>query len=404
MRVLYVSHTGVVGGAEHSLLTLLEGLPPDVEPILASPPGALHQRATVSGVRVIELRGTDGSFRLHPSRTVRALLDIARSAAQVRVIAHQTSADLIHANSVRAGLITVLARATGGPPTVVHVRDVLPQGRAARAIRRVILRGARCTICISQHVAYRFVLPGSRDAVVAVHNGVDLGLFDPDVHDRETMRESLGLTGQDQAMAVLAQITPWKGQDNAVAALAAILPTNPTARLFLIGEAKFISGDTRLDNRAFHTELIEQAQRLGIDRAVELLGERHDVPALLHAMDIVLVPSLEEPFGRSVIEAMAMERAVIATNTGGPVEIIDHGVTGLLAPPRDVEAWSRMIRKLLDDRELRAVLGRRARASLIGRFDQSSHVTQIVGIYRAAINVDSSCGRGSATGAHQRPR
>jgi glycosyltransferase involved in cell wall biosynthesis len=119
---------------------------------------------------------------------------------------------------------------------------------------------------------------------------------------------------------------------------------------------------------------------------VHLLGERRDVPALLNAMDVVLVPSWEEPFGRSVIEAMAMERAVVATNMGGPTEIVEHGVTGLLAPPRDVAAWSELVRRLLEDDALRSSLGRLARASLVGRFDQESHVARVVQVYREALD------------------
>ena len=382
MRVLYVNHTGALGGAEHSLLTLLEGLPGDVVPILASPAGRLHERVRALGARTELLPGTSGSFHIHPARTPRAVLDIARSAAAVRAIASRLGVDLIHANSVRAGLIVAPGRAIGNPPAIVHVRDVLPPGMAGTLVRRAVRLGARQTVCISEHVARGF---GPRWRGAVIHNAVDLERFDPAASDRVAVRTSLGLGPDDRALGIVAQITPWKEQDDAIAALAGVRRRHPRTRLLLIGEAKFLARDTRFDNRAFETALLEEARRLDVADAVTFLGERADVPALMHALDVVLVPSWEEPFGRSVIEGMAMERAVLATSAGGPREIIDDGVTGVLAPPRDVAAWTRQIVRLLDGDDLRSSLGRAARESLDGHFDAETHVRRIIETYRALL-------------------
>ncbi len=388
MRVLYVNHTGELGGAEHSLLTLLEGLPPDIVPIVASPAGPLCDRIRALGMRTAPLPGTTGSFRLHPMRTSRAVLDIARSAATVRAMAHRLRVDLVHANSVRAGLIAVPGRAIGSSPVVVHVRDVMPPGSTGWLVRRAIRLGADKVVCISEHVASGF---GLGAGIEVIPNGVDLRRFDPAACDRGAQRAALGLSRDDRALGVVAQITPWKGQDDAITALAEVRRTHPLARLLLVGEAKFLSRDTRFDNRTFHAALREQAGYLGIEDAVAFLGERTDVPALVHALDVVLVPSWDEPFGRSVIEGMAMERAVLATSVGGPPEIVNDGLTGLLAPPRDVAAWTRQIVRLLDDDDLRARLGRAGRASLVGRYDATTHVRRMVGMYDALL--------GESTGA-----
>ncbi len=377
-----MNHTGKLGGAEHSLLTLLEGLPDEVVPIVASPSGPLPDRVQALGARTEPLPGTSGSFRLDPVRTPRAVLDIARSAAAVRAIAHRFDVDLIHANSVRAGLIAASGRMIGSPPTVVHVRDLIPPGRTGKLVRGAVGCGADKIVCISEHVAGSF---GQGARVEVIHNGVDLSRFDPAAGDRAAQRAILGLSADNRALGVVAQITPWKGQDDAIAALAGVRHRHPLVRLLIIGETKFLSPDTRLDNKAFHEALLEKARHLGIEDAVAFLGERPDVPALVHALDMVLVPSWEEPFGRSVIEGMAMERAVLATSVGGPREIIDDGVTGLLAPPRDIAAWTCQIVRLLDDDDLRSRLGHAGRASLMGRFDARTHVRRIVDMYRALL-------------------
>lgn len=392
MKVLYVNHTAQVGGAEHSLLTLLEGLPGDIVPVLASPAGPLRDRARALGVQDESLPGTAGSFRLHPVRTPHAALEIARSAVVVRAIARRLRVDLIHANSVRAGLIAAPGRALGSPPAAVHVRDVIPPGRTGTLVKGTLELGAREMLCISEHVARSLRRQGR---VRVIPNGVDLNRFDPAAGDRSARRAALGLGPEDRALGVVAQITPWKGQDDAIAMLAEVRRTHPRARLLLIGEAKFLSPDTRFDNRAFQASLVDQTRRLGLDDVVTFLGERTDVPALVHALDVVLVPSWEEPFGRSVIEGMAMERAVLATSVGGPCEVVEDGVTGLLAPPHDVKAWTRQIVRLLDDDDLRTRLGSAARASLAGRFDSTTHVRRIVDVYRALLA--RSAGIGSAS-------
>ena len=384
MRVLYVNHTGELGGAEHSLLTLLAGLPADIEPIVMCPPGPLRQYVQTLGIGTLPIRGTNASFRLHPLRTPRELAQLAISAAAVRRAAKRLRADIIHANSVRAGLIVAPGRAMRAPPSIVHVRDVLPPGAVSRVTRRALLATAARTICISRYVAGRFPDTGGR--VVVVPNGVEMTRFSPAAANGEQVRRELAVGPDEILLGVVAQITPWKGQDDAVAALAEVRKDHPDTSLALVGEAKFVGRDVRYDNRAFADTLRAQARRLGVADAVHMTGERTDVPSLLAALDIALVPSWEEPFGRTVIEAMAMERAVIATSVGGPSEIIDHGRTGLLMRPRRPEAWAGAIARLVGDASLRRTLGSNARASLVGRYDQATSVQQTVALYRDVLS------------------
>ena len=385
MRVLYINHTGAVSGAEHSLLTLLAGLSADVEPIVMSPAGPLRDRVRELGIEALPIRGTTASFALHALHTPRAVAQLAHSGLAVRRAARRLSPDLIHANSVRAGLIVALARAAA--PSVVHVRDVLPPGVAPRAIRRTLFAAAARTICISEYVAQRFSPLAGANGVV-VPNGVDMTRFSPATVDGRQVRDELGVRPDQILLGVVAQITPWKGQDDAVAALARVRSVHPSTCLVLAGEAKFVGRGVRHDNAGFAQALRAQARRLGVADAVHLTGERTDVPALLAALDVALVPSWEEPFGRSVIEAMAMERPVVATSVGGPSEIIEHGRNGLLVRPRNPKEWSAAVVGLIESASLRSTLGANARASLAGRFDQATSVGRTLALYRQVL---SSC-------------
>jgi glycosyltransferase involved in cell wall biosynthesis len=186
-------------------------------------------------------------------------------------------------------------------------------------------------------------------------------------------------------LAVLAQLTPWKAQDDAVRAVHRLGEGGLDARLLLVGSAKFADSATRYDNPTYVRSLEGLIDRLGMGGRVSFLGEREDVPELLSAVDVVMVPSWEEPFGRAVAEAMAMGVPVAATSAGGPAELIDDGVEGLLLPPREPEAWSRALADLLPDRERRVRMGRAARERAAAQLAVEHHVEAVLDAYREAI-------------------
>ncbi len=387
MRVLYVNHTGTIGGGERSLLELLSGLPEELSPALAAPEGELASAARRLGVPVTPIAETALSFRLNPVETARGIANLARGAHEVRRLARHIGADLVHANSVRAGLIVVPLRRLGGPPAVVHVRDALPAGAAASLTRTAIRSGAALVIANSGYTATRFAADGSGPPVRAIHNAVDLAAFDPARVERKTARVRLGLAPTTVALGVVAQITPWKAQDDAILMLAALRRHVPEARLLIVGSAKFVRGTEVFDNRAFEHSLRTLVHELALERAVDFLGERDDIPDVLRALDALLTPSWQEPFGRSVIEAMAMGVPVLATNIGGPAEIVTDGVDGLLLPPREPERWADAAASLLggpDDRlEAMRTAGRR---TAVARFGREAHVREVVAAYREALD------------------
>lgn len=341
--------------------------------MVAAPEGDLAARCRERGLAVLAVPELRGSFKLHPVETPRALLDGLRGVAALRGAARRAGADLVHANSVRAGLIALGARLLGGPPVVVHVRDVLPPSPLARALRAVVSAGARRVIAISEHTGAAF--GGGR--TVVVHNPVDLERYARDRADPRAFRHELGLGEDDPLLVVVGQITKWKGQDDAIRALEVVRARHPRAQLAIVGEPKFVARATRYDNRSFEAELRALAERVG---GVHLTGERDDVPEVMAAADVVLVPSWEEPFGRTVVEAMALGRCVVATAVGGPREIVSDGVDGVLLAPRDPRAWGATVSGLLADPGRRRALGdaaeRRARA-----FGRREHARRVRAIY-----------------------
>ena len=383
MRVLYLNHTGKVSGAERSLLEVLRGVAPTISPIVASPDGPLVGAVSEAGVLHIRVPGTDGSLRLHPRHTAVAAWEMGRAALSVAAVARRHDVALVHANSIRAGLIATLGRSFGGPPTVVHIRDRLPPSRVSRMALRAIGE-ADALVANSTYTAASLRQAGVAQPAHVLGNPVDLLRFDASKVDRNTARAGLGVARSDFVATVLAQITPWKGQEEAIRAVGQARLKHPNVTLVLAGSAKFVSRATRYDNRAYFEGLHRLVSQLGLQDCVKFLGERDDVPALLRASDVLLVPSWEEPFGRSVVEAMALRTPVIATNVGGPSEVITDGKDGLLLPPREPQRWATAICELVESEELRVRLADnglvRSRA-----FGLDDHARSLLRIYTQVL-------------------
>lgn len=390
MRILYVSHTAEISGGERSLLDLLGAVGDRVQATVAAPEGPLSAELRAQGVPVRTIPGTTGSLRPHPLHTPRTAAELARAVWCTRRIAAREGVDLVHANSIRAGIVAATAARSGGPPCVVHVRDVLPDGPLTRATRTVVNRGAAAIVANSAYTLERFADP-STDALLAVaHSPVGLDRLHAAAElDRRQARDALAIPVEaGPVLGVVAQLTPWKAQDDAVRIAAGLRDAHPGVRLLLAGSAKFVSGSTRHDNRAFVRRLEALIAKLDLGDRVVLLGERSDVPELLRALDMLLLPSWEEPFGRAVVEALAVGVPVAATSAGGAREVVIDGVHGLLLPPRRPDVWVRALSPLLGDAVRLAEMSRHGRTRATA-FDAGAHAAHVLSVYEEVLAMTS---------------
>ncbi|MGD0454119.1 MAG: glycosyltransferase family 4 protein [Solirubrobacteraceae bacterium] len=385
MRVLYVNHTGLVSGSERSLLSLLAALPVSVQPCVASPAGRLAQAVEELGIPVTPIRSTAGSLRLHPRHTPQALAEMSLAALQVHRAARRHRADVVHANSIRAGIELGLARVSPAA-SVVHVRDCLPPGAATTATMRLIAATATTVVANSHYTADTVRAAAANARLEVVHPAIDLTHFDPARIDRGAARARLGVAGTRHVLlGVVAQLSPWKGQDTAIEALGLLRERRVDAHLLLVGSAKFVARSTRFDNEAYVARLRRLIADAGLEDRVSWLGERDDVPELIRALDILLLPSQEEPFARALLEAMALEVPVLATNVGGPPEIVRDGRDGYLLPPGEPAAWEQAVRRIVESPEQGRELGRAGRLRVAEAFDIKDHVEAILAAYRRAM-------------------
>jgi L-malate glycosyltransferase len=382
VKVLYVNHTAHVSGAERAMLELAAALAPDVEGLVACPPGELADRSRRAGLRVELAVPAEGSLRFHPVRTPTAVLNLMRLGVATRRIARAAGADVVHAASIRAGLAAALARRLGAPPAVVAVTDRLPPGPISRAVLRMLTGGGTVLVPNSYYTAQS--LPPAPSRIQVVYPPVDSNRFDLVTVDHGTARDRLDLPDEVPVLALVAQITHWKGHDLAVRALAELRKRDVEAILVLVGSVVFAGPDTRFDNPAYERELHRLVGELGLEDRVRFLGQREDVPQVLAAADVALVPSIGEPFGRSAVEAMAMGVPVVAAAEGGPTEIIRDETEGVLVSGRDPEHWAIELARLLADRRRREEIAAAGRRRALD-FRLERHASAMRAVYAYAL-------------------
>ena len=174
--------------------------------------------------------------------------------------------------------------------------------------------------------------------LILIYNAVDPTPYESACLSRERMRQKLGLKPEERAVIVIANLIPYKGHHDFLKAARRVKDRIPEATFWLVGEDRGIQKDLEIE-----------AQNLGLSESVLFMGQRSDIPSLLAASDLFVLPSHEEGFSNVILEAMAAGLPVVATEVGGNSEAVADGETGWLVPPRNPSAMAGKIVDLLSD-------------------------------------------------------
>jgi len=268
-----------------------------------------------------------------------------------------------------------LARLTGAK-SVIHVH--VAWGRWLRPGVQRALRRADAVIGVSQSVAGSILAAGyPPERTHAVLNAIDASPFDPAL-DGSPVREELGLPPGAPVVVSISRLFHWKGHTELVRAFAEVRRELPAARLVIVGEQDSGAGPERPNYLA---ELKQLASDLGLEKSITFTGWRKDIPRVLAAADVFALPSYQEPFGLVFLEAMAMKKPVVALDSGGTPEVVEHGRSGLLSQHRDLPALAANLLALLRDPGLRVRMGEYGRQVVLTRFTPARMARDVERIY-----------------------
>ena len=364
-RVVYLAHTFMIGGAEEMVLNLVRHLPRRFDACVC----CIHDAGPIGD----EIRKTGTPvdvLGLNPG--VRRPWDVGA----IREYLRRTQPHIVHTFLLTASLYGRLAAILAHVPIIIGTEvNIYERKKRHHALaERLLMAGTDRVIASAESVREYYLkqVHAASSKVDVIYNAVDFAQAEPTVSPAE-VRASLGIVADAPTAGVIARLTEQKGHRFLFEALANT-PELSAVRLIVVGGGELGEPLARL------------AGALGIGSRVHFVGPRRDLGNLLGAMDVFVMPSLWEGLPLSLVLAMGASLPVVATRVAGIPEVVEDGRTGLLVPPGDAAALGCALARLFGSADLRARLGRDARASVVPRFNVAKYVDSVVALYERLLS------------------
>ena len=290
---------------------------------------------------------------------------------------------IVHTHTSKAGILGRLAAWLAGVPIIIHT----PHGHVFyghfgmflswvfKIIERLFAKATSKIITLTelekQDHLQRHV--GREGQFRSVFSGIDIAHFREALEARLKNRSQFCFSDEDIVVGSVGWLTPIKGHQYLVEAIALLQPQYPQLQCFIIGSGPL------------QEELTKLAADRGVSTAVRFLGFTQEVSTCLAAMDLFVLPSLNEGMGRALIEAMAVGLPVVATNVGGIPAVVQDGQTGILIPPANPEALAAALERYLQSPEWAKGIGTAARDHITEQFAVSALVRGVESVYEEAL-------------------
>jgi sugar transferase (PEP-CTERM/EpsH1 system associated) len=287
--------------------------------------------------------------------------------------------DVVHAHQYTPYFYAAAAALTSGLTPVIfteHGRHWPDRLRIKRAMVNQILDLTTDSYTAVSEFTRRSLVNYEKIAarkIELIYNGIDLACSENATENRNDMRSRFDLKESDLLVLSIGRMDPIKDFATLIRAFAATTREFPGAHLWIAGD-----GD-----KCYKQALLTLVGGLGLNDKVNLLGARRDVDALLSASDLFAISSITEATSMTILEAMAADRTVIATRTGGNPELVVNGETGILVPVGDVGAMTEALSRLLKDSAMRDRMGAAARARVEEKFSKETAFARYRDLYRS---------------------
>lgn len=361
MNILQVLPELNFGGVETGTIDLAKELiKRGHKSIIISNGGALLQELKASGVKHY-------SLPVHKKNP----LVMFKMVKTVKMIIKEENIDVVHARSRVPALVSFLACRQSETAFITTCHGYYQKHFFSRVMGwgKLIIVSSHI---IGWHMINDFKVPAKRVRLIA--RGVDLNKFKFNLHTQTKSQFIVGIVGR---------ITPLKGHIYFLQAMALVAKQIPNLKVWIIGDAP-------PDKKEYLRKLRSLVNQLGLDKCVEFLGSRADIPELMNELDVlVMATTTPEAFGRVIIEAGASGLPVVATSVGGIVDILEDRLTGLLVPPKDYIRMSEAVISLWKGKELAVQLAKNLRHKVETDFTLAQMIDKTIKVYEEAVNVQN---------------
>ena len=390
MKILYTNASSQLGGAERNLIDVICAVQArdstvDVTVLITAPDGPLMAELAPLGVKIVPLElprnlaklGDSGAERGSKIAKVLKLvsqlplvLEFARYWWQLRRRVVEIDPDLIHSNGFKTHLL--VASLGIKAPLIWHLHDFISSRRAIGKLLKLFVGKVTATIAISQAVGTDWQQLFPSLPVKLIYNAIDTDRY----------CASAEQNSQPLKIGLVATYALWKGQDIFIQAIAQIASHRPelksSSEFYIIGGAIYETAGSQYSR----SQLQQLARDLAIEDWLNFIDFQSDIVASYNMLDIVVHASTKpEPFGRTIVEAMACEKAVIVSNAGGAAELFTNGEDAVGVTPNDPALLAAAIIDLIDNPAKRIGLGKAGRHTAISRFGLDRLGIDLIALY-----------------------
>ena len=361
MNILFLVNHLNVGGISSYLFTLAGGLKQNGHNVyVASSGGELVEKFSAAGIKHIAV----------PLKTKKEISPkIIFSFFKLKNEISRYDIDLVHSNSRTTQVLGNLLSRYSGKPHIFTCHGFFKP----KLSRRMFPCWGKAMIAISRQVKEHLISDFKLDdaKISVINNGIDVQSFG-DNSSRQKLRDDLGI-GDAPLVGIVARLSDVKGHTYLLQAMRIVVKSFPSAKLLVVGEGKMKGA------------LVKEADDLGIKNNVIFLPQVGGTENVLAAMDVFVMPSLQEGLGLALMEAMAQGLAVAGSAVGGIKTLIKDGYNGLLVEPADPAALAQAITRLLSDKRMRDNLGASARKFIADNFSKEKMVAETEKVYKKCL-------------------
>jgi glycosyltransferase involved in cell wall biosynthesis len=400
MKLLYLNASSQLGGAERNLIDTIcavQDRDPSIEitVLITATDGPIVAELNRLGIKILLLKLPskiaqlgDSGLKGENNRLV-GILSFARNVSllgefisywqQLKRSISQVNPDVIHSNGMKTHL---LAASLGiSTPIVWHLHDFIGSRVLVKQLLKLFVNRASAAIAISQSIAddWQSVFPSLH--IELIYNAIDIDRYKPQLSIRDSQHLNIGL---------VATYALWKGHDIFIQAIGHLAKKRPKlqsiVKFYIIGGAIYETARSQYSR----SQLQQLARDLNVEDWLVFIDFQQDIVSAYNMLDIVVHASTQpEPFGRTIVEAMACEKAVIVAQAGGAAELFAHQKDAIGVLPGDSSALSAAIEKLIDSPTDRIALGKAGRITVKNRFNRDRLGQELISLYQKVIDLKS---------------
>lgn len=380
-NVLFISHTSYWGGAENSLYTLIKGLDKrEFQAFVVLPnDGELNRRLKLLEIRTLIcpiMRWVAFYTEYNLKYRVKFFAKLVKRINIISEVIKREQIDVVYTNTITPIEGAIAAR-VNGIPHIWHIREILQNDSTLKPILpirftyKIVAYLSDRIIVISNaqksHIM-AYIAKNNNSKLLLIYNGVNISDFEiKSKNERDCFRKKLGLSEQSLLVGCIGSLNERKAQTDLVET--ARIVTNRLKDVYFImvgdGDSQYIS------------QIRSKICEYNLQKRVIIYGPVKDIAPVYNSIDLLVSTSRVEPFGRTIIEAMAAEKPVIAVRAGGPEEIIIEGKTGFLVSKGDIEMLADSIVKLLSDDKMIKRMGQAGKDIIKDRFTSEIYIKNV---------------------------